>query len=208
MSSGVFSVLLRPSDASWPSVLPGAAHNDARLLSAIKAGAPGRCTSSPMGHRHQETPTFPPFPSIINAVILTSATSSGNAFCYTGSRYLFGFAQIGQAPRLLLRCSKNGVPYWCVLAIWSFGLLTFMSVSAGSSLVFAWFQNLVTIAQLFTWCSICVAYIYFKKALDAQGVDRNTLVFKSPMQPFLAWGCLDLLRPHHPLQRLRCGKLP
>ncbi|KAH9866137.1 hypothetical protein J1614_008701 [Plenodomus biglobosus] len=42
-------------------------------------------------------------PHIVNAVILTSATSSGNAFLYTGSRYLFGVAQNGQAPRFLLK---------------------------------------------------------------------------------------------------------
>ena len=30
----------------------------------------------------------------------------------------------------------------------------------------------------------------FHKALKAQGVDRDTLVFKSPFQPYLAWICL------------------
>lgn len=46
-------------------------------------------------------------PSIINAVVLTSATSSANAFLYTGSRYLYALAQNGQAPRVLLTCSKR-----------------------------------------------------------------------------------------------------
>lgn len=49
----------------------------------------------------------PVLPSIINAVILTSASSSANAFLYTGSRYLFALAQNGQAPRLFLKCSKR-----------------------------------------------------------------------------------------------------
>lgn len=66
-------------------------------------------------------------------------------------------------------------------------LLTYLSCSKGSSVAFQWFQNLTTIASLFTWVSICVAYIKFHKALEAQGVDRNTLVFKSPFQPYLAW---------------------
>ncbi|KAF2710198.1 amino-acid permease inda1 [Pleomassaria siparia CBS 279.74] len=129
-------------------------------------------------------------PHIINAVILTSATSSGNAFLYTGSRYLFGVAQNGQAPKFLLKCTKAGVPIWCVLITASVSLLTYMSVSTGANQVFLWFQNLTTIAQLFTWCSICVAYIQFRKALIAQGVERDTLVFKSPAQPYLAYGAL------------------
>jgi yeast amino acid transporter len=126
-------------------------------------------------------------PHIINAIVLTSATSSGNAFLYTGSRYLFGVAQNGHAPKFLLKCSKAGVPYICVLVTAAVGLLTYMSVSAGANTVFNWFQNLVTIAQLFTWCAICITYVQFKKALEAQGVDRNTIPFKSPWQPYIAW---------------------
>ncbi|CAI6332418.1 unnamed protein product [Periconia digitata] len=130
---------------------------------------------------------IPVLPHIINAVILTSASSSGNAYLYTGSRYLFAVAQNGHAPRFLLKCSKNGVPYYCVAITASIGLLTYMSVSAGANTVFLWFQNLVTVAQLFTWCVICITYLQFRKALALQGVDRNTLDFKSPFQPYTAW---------------------
>ncbi|ORY13157.1 amino acid permease/ SLC12A domain-containing protein [Clohesyomyces aquaticus] len=133
---------------------------------------------------------IPTLPHIINAVILTSATSSGNAFLYTGSRYLFGVAQNRQAPRFLLKCSKSGVPYFCVAITASIALLTYMSVSTGANEVFLWFQNLTTIAQLFTWSCICIAYIRFHKALLAQGVDRNTLVFRSPWQPYTAYCAL------------------
>jgi yeast amino acid transporter len=49
---------------------------------------------------------------------------------------------------------------------------------------------LTTIAQLLTWCSICIAYIRFRAALKAQNVDLNTLVFKAPFGPFLAYFAL------------------
>ena len=66
--------------------------------------------------------------------------------------------------------------------------LTYLSCgTGGAALAFQWFQNLTTIASLFTWCSICVAYLKFYSALKAQGIDRNTLVFKSAFQPYLAW---------------------
>lgn len=65
-----------------------------------------------------------------------------------------------------------------------------MSCSTGSNNVFIWFQNLTTIACLFTWCSICVACIRFNAALKAQGIDRSTLVFRCPGQPYVAWGAL------------------
>jgi amino acid transporter len=160
--------------------------DDKNLLSAQADGKPG-AAASPWVIGIQNA-GIPALPSIINAVILTSASSSANAFLYTGSRYLFALAQNKQAPRFLLRCSKAGVPYWCVLITASISLLTYLSVrDAGPALVFTWFQNLTTIASLFTWCSICLAYIKFHAALKAQGVDRNTLVFRSHFQPYLAW---------------------
>jgi amino acid transporter len=162
------------------------ASNDPNLLSAQANGSAGAAQSPwVIGIVNAGIPVLP---SIINAVILTSASSSANAFLYTGSRYLFALAQNKQAPRFLLRCSKAGVPYYCVGITASIAGLTYLSVNAGGpSLVFNWFQNLVTIASLFTWCSICVAYLQFYKALKAQGVDRNTLVFKSHFQPYTAW---------------------
>lgn len=131
--------------------------------------------------------SIPVLPHIINAVILTSATSSGNAFLYTGSRYLFGVAQNGQAPKFLLKCSKSGVPYYCVGITASISLITYMSVSTGANQVFLWFQNLTTIAQLFTWCSICYTYTRFRKALIAQGVDRSSMVFRAVGAQYSAW---------------------
>jgi amino acid transporter len=134
--------------------------------------------------------SIPVLPHIINAVILTSATSSGNAFLYTGSRYLFGIAQNGHAPKFLLKCSKAGVPYYCVGITCSISLITYLSVSAGANKVFTWFQALTTIAQLFTWSSICFTYTRFRKALDAQGVDRSTLLFSAKFQPYATWAAL------------------
>jgi amino acid transporter len=131
--------------------------------------------------------SIPVLPHIINAVILTSATSAANAFLYTGSRYLFGIAQNRHAPRFLLKCSKAGVPYYCVGITCSISLITYLSVSTGANKVFQWFQNLTTIAQLFTWCSICITYTRFRKALAAQGVDRSTLVFSAKFQPYATW---------------------
>jgi len=151
-------------------------YNDANLLQAIKNGEPG-AAASPWVIAIKRA-NINALPSIINAVILTSATSSGNAFLYTGSRYLYALAQTKQAPRFFLKCSKSGVPYYCVLLTWAIGFLTFMSVSSGSSKVFTWFQNLTTISTLFTWVMICFAYVRFHAAMKAQGIPRSSLPFR------------------------------
>ncbi|KAF2721928.1 hypothetical protein K431DRAFT_303016 [Polychaeton citri CBS 116435] len=133
---------------------------------------------------------IPVLPHIINAVILTSASSSGNAFLYTGSRYLFALAQNGQAPKVLLKCTKRGVPIWCVLITASIGLLTYMTVSAGAANVFGWFQTLTTITSIVTWINILVAFLAFRKACIAQNVQPKDKVFNSPWQPYTAYAAL------------------
>ncbi|KAL6401072.1 AAT family amino acid transporter [Ilyonectria robusta] len=109
-----------------------------------------------------------------------------------GSRYMYALAQNGQAPACMLKCSKHGVPYIAVLTTASMGLLTYLSVNknGGAAQAFQWFQNLVTISSLFTWASVCVAYLRFHTALKAKGIDRDTLVLKSPFQPYITWVAL------------------
>ncbi|PNP47033.1 hypothetical protein THARTR1_10538 [Trichoderma harzianum] len=127
-------------------------------------------------------------PHIINAVVLVSAASAGNALLYSGSRYLLALAEGGQAPKFLLKCTKRGVPIYCVLATGSLAPLTYMAVSSDSAKVFSWFANLVTTAALFTWCSICIAYMGFDRALRAQGINRKEeLAFGGRFQPYLSW---------------------
>lgn len=163
-------------------------YNDDHLLRAREEGAPG-AAQSPWVIAIDRA-GIKGLPHIINAVILTSASSSANAFLYTGSRYLFAMAQLGQAPSFLLKCTKRGVPIWCVSITASVSLLTFMTVSAGGSNVFNWFANIVTIANLFTWATICYASTKFTAALKAQGVDRNTLPMKAVGNPYSAWAAL------------------
>ena len=80
------------------------ASNDQHLLHAQATSAPGAARSPwVIGITNSGITVLP---HIINASILTSATSSANAFLYTGSRYLYGLAQMGQAPRIFLTCTK------------------------------------------------------------------------------------------------------
>lgn len=79
-------------------------YNEPRLLDAQKNHLPGGAASPWVIAIYRAA--VPALPSIVNAVILTSATSAANAFLYTGSRYLYALAQNGQAPKFLLNCSR------------------------------------------------------------------------------------------------------
>ncbi|OKL55537.1 hypothetical protein UA08_09195 [Talaromyces atroroseus] len=133
---------------------------------------------------------IPVLPHILNAVMITSAASSANANLYTGSRYLFALAQQGQAPNFLLKCTKHGVPIYCVGITSAVGLLSYMAVSSGGESVFHWFSCLTTIAYLLTWSAICYAYTRFRRALKDANIPSNALPFRALGQQYAAWGAM------------------
>ncbi|KAG8532317.1 uncharacterized protein KY384_003958 [Bacidia gigantensis] len=163
-------------------------YNEKRLISAIKNNEPGGAASPWVIAIHRAG--IPALPSIINACIITSAISSGNAFLFGGSRHLFALAQNGQAPRIFLTCSKTGTPYYCIAATATVALLSLLSCSKGSAQVFVWLQNIISISSLLIWTSVLVAYLKFYYALRAQGIARSTLPYRSKGQPYVAWAAL------------------
>ncbi|KAJ5935441.1 amino acid permease [Penicillium verhagenii] len=126
-------------------------------------------------------------PHIINAIVLTSAWSSGNSTLLSGSRILYGLAREGQAPKFLARTNRWGVPYVGVLAIGVWMALGYMSLSATAATVFTWLQDLVACAQIMSWLVICTTYLRFYYAMKKQGVSRDRLPWKAPLQPYAAW---------------------
>lgn len=126
-------------------------------------------------------------PDIVNSMVLASAFSAGNSYVYCASRSLFGLALEGKAPKFLTRCTRNGVPIYCVLIVLVIALLSFLQLSENSAVVLQWFVNLVTASQLINFSVMCFTFIRFKKACEAQGLDRNTLPYKGFWQPFAAY---------------------
>ncbi|KAE9410882.1 amino acid permease [Gymnopus androsaceus JB14] len=126
-------------------------------------------------------------PSLINACLLTSAWSAASSDLYTSSRALYGLALSGNAPSFLLRTSKRGLPYVCLLICAAFSLLAFMGVNSGAGTVFGWFSNMTAIAGLLTWFGINLTYIRFHAGMKAQGFERSKLPYVGPLQPFAAW---------------------
>jgi amino acid transporter len=129
-------------------------------------------------------------PHIVNAAVLTAAFSAGNSYVYCASRSLYGLALEGKAPRFLTRCTKAGVPVFCVGFVLLFALLSFLQLSSNSAVVLNWFVSLVTASQLINFCAVCVSYLCFHRALKAQGISRDSLPYKAWFMPYAAWYAL------------------
>jgi amino acid transporter len=126
---------------------------------------------------------------VINAAILTSAWSAGNAFLYSGSRILYSMAVTGQAPAIFARTTRRGVPYLAVLATWAIGLLAYLNVSENGARVFGWFMNISTISGFIAWIVVMITYLRFRSAMTYQGL-MDTLPFKTIAQPYATWATL------------------
>lgn len=125
--------------------------------------------------------------SIVNAVIITAAWSSGNSFLYLSSRSLYSMALEGNAPRIFKRCTKDGVPIYAVAVSSLFGLLAYMNVNSSAADVFNWLLNLVNNGGFISWMCCSITYIRFHRASQVQNVDVTVLASRSPLQPIGAW---------------------
>lgn len=104
-----------------------------------------------------------------------------------GTRTLYGLALEGHAPKFFTTTNRFGTPWISVAAVGSLMALGYMTLSSAAALVFEWFQDLVSAASLVHWINIEIIYLRFYYGCKKQGISRDELPWKSPMQPYAAW---------------------
>ena len=166
------------------------ASNDPNLIQAVTSGV-SNAGASPFVLGIQNA-GIPVLNHIINAVIVTSATSAANSFLYAASRNLYSLAVSHQAPSIFRRCNKQGVPWVAVLFSVLLSLLVYLSVSEGSNTVFEWFLNLTTISGFIAWITMLMAYLRFRKALIWNNIYQDR-PYKTVWQPYATWVTLFIL---------------
>jgi amino acid transporter len=129
---------------------------------------------------------------VINAAILTSAWSAGNAFLFSGSRVLYGMALNGEAPKFFGKTTKKGVPWAAVMATWIVGLLAYLNVSSTGAQVFTWFSNISTISGFIAWIVVMITYIRFRKAMVFNNM-LSELPYRTPLQPYSTYFVLFIV---------------
>lgn len=160
------------------------ASNDPNLMSALKSNKPG-AGSSPFVIGIQNA-GIKVLPHIINACILTSAWSAGNAFMFASTRSLLTMAKNGQAPKIFGRINRFGVPYVALALSGTFSCLAFLNCSSSTADVFTWFSNISTISGFLGWIGACIAYIRFRKAIVFNGLYER-LPYKAKYQQYLIY---------------------
>ncbi len=160
-------------------------HDDPELTAAFANALPGAAASPYVVSMNRLR--IQVLPDIVNALVLSAAFSAGNSYVYCASRSLFGLALEGKAPRVFTRCTRNGVPIYCVAFVLAISLLSFLQVSNNAAVVLQWFVSLVTASQLINFAVMCFTFLRFKAACEAQGLSRASLPYQGYLQPMAAW---------------------
>ncbi|MCC8684823.1 D-serine/D-alanine/glycine transporter [Xanthomonas campestris pv. raphani] len=133
--------------------------------------------------------SVPAAASLINFVVLTSATSSANSGIFSTSRMLYGLAEERNAPRGFAKLTRAAVPARGLLFSCICLLLGAMLVYLIPDLVtaFTLVTTLSAVLFMFVWSLILCAYIAYRRKRPEQ---HASSVFKMPGGVLMCYVCL------------------
>jgi amino acid transporter len=123
----------------------------------------------------------------MNSVILIAVISVGNSAVFGSSRTLAALADQRQAPQILGYVDRRGRPLVAILVASLIGLLGYLADLDQQSDVLNWLLAASGLSSVFTWGSICLAHIRFRKAWAAKGRSLGELAFQSQVGVAGSW---------------------
>ncbi|RFU63718.1 amino acid permease [Peribacillus glennii] len=127
----------------------------------------------------------------INFVVLTAALSSCNSGIFSTARMLFNLAQQKEAPKSFERTTKSGVPGLAVVVSAIVLLIGVYLNYIVSEKVFNWVTSIATFGAIWTWGTILISQLRFRKRIDAK--EKDKLEYRMPWYPFSSYFALAFL---------------
>jgi amino acid transporter len=125
--------------------------------------------------------------SVMNVVIMIAVLSVGNSAVYGSSRTLAALAEQGQAPNIFTYIDRKGRPIVAIGLASAFGLLSYVAATPKQGEAFTWMLALSGLSSIFTWGSICLAHIRFRRGWSLQGHTLDELAFRSQPGVIGSW---------------------
>ncbi|MBP1162909.1 histidine transporter [Rhodococcus sp. PvR044] len=123
-----------------------------------------------------------PAATVLNIVVITAALSAINSDIFGAGRMMFGMAQRGQAPAIMRRVSRNGVP-WMTVVIMIVALLVGVLLNyAIPESVFLVIASIATFATIFVWLMILLSQYRSRRRMSAE--ETAELKFPVPFWPY------------------------
>ncbi|MEB8127813.1 gamma-aminobutyrate permease [Staphylococcus succinus] len=104
--------------------------------------------------------------SAINFVVLTAAASATNSGIFSDSRMLYGLAHDKQAPSIMKKTNKHGVPHIAMFISTSILLIAVMLnfIFPNTMQLFIYITSISTVLYLVVWVLIVISYIKYARS--------------------------------------------
>lgn len=137
-------------------------------------------------------------PSVMNAVITLSVISVANSCTFGSTRTIQALALHGMAPGIFKRVDKHGRPWVAMIFALAFGFLAFIRLTPKGGEAFNWLLALSGLSSFFTWGSICLAHICYRRAWKLAGRELDEIPFTAMFGVIGSWigfllNCLCLI---------------
>jgi len=137
-------------------------------------------------------------PSIFNAVITVSVISVANSCTFASTRTMQALCAKGMGPSWGSKVDKRGRPYIVLIVTLAFGLLAYINEAKNGGTVFNWLLALSGLSNFFTWGSVCLAHIMFRRCWARAGRTTDDLPFAAMFGVTGSWigfglNCLCLI---------------
>ncbi|KAK4149259.1 amino acid permease/ SLC12A domain-containing protein [Chaetomidium leptoderma] len=126
----------------------------------------------------------------VNGLLLIFTVSAANSDIYLASRTVWALGKDNQAPDMMKRTNKRGVPVPAVALSSIFIALGFMNATKSAATVFGYFVSLVTVFGALNWIAILVSYLSMIRAMKVQGVAREVMPYRNILLPWGAYFAL------------------
>ncbi|PVU93098.1 hypothetical protein BB561_003470 [Smittium simulii] len=124
-----------------------------------------------------------PAAHVMNAVILISVVSAGNAGMYASSRLPYTLYHKGMGPKIMSLTTKSGVPYVSLIFSISISVILLLLALVVKN-VYTFLINASGIMGFITWISITVSHLRFRRAFAVQGYNLSDLPYKVMFYPY------------------------
>ncbi|MFC4602617.1 amino acid permease [Rhodococcus kronopolitis] len=123
-----------------------------------------------------------PAATVLNVVVITAALSAINSDVFGAGRMMYGMAQRGQAPAVMKRVSRSGVPWMTVVVMTAALLLAVVLNYLIPDRVFLVIASIATFATIFVWLMILLSQYASRRQMSADEVAE--LRFPVPFWPY------------------------
>jgi amino acid permease len=115
---------------------------------------------------------------VMNFVVITAALSCGNSLLYSCMRLLFGMAGERQAPKILAKVTKSGVPRNAMIFTMVIVCLYQLTAVYQPAVIALILVAISSLAGMICWACICLSQILFRKKYIKSGGEVKDLKFK------------------------------